>query len=223
MTVVFDYARMQRIGLPEAVMCEGKPPGTLDRLVSEFSERSGGPVLFTRLGESTWQRLDAATSARLDYDPLSRTAFYGGTHPARDDFRTAVVTAGTSDLAVAHEAMRTLRFLGLPTLLVADVGVAGPWRLQQRLPEIHAQDAIIVVAGGDAALATVLGGSSPHFVVAVPTSVGYGVATGGQAALHSMLASCAAGVPVMNIDNGFGAACAVARVANGARRRPDAA
>ncbi len=221
MNVVYDYARQERIGLPEAVMCERKPPRALEELLREFQARRSGPVLFTRLAPEVLASLDPVCAALLEHDPLSRTAYYNGTHPARSGFRTAVVTAGTSDLSVAHEALRTLRFLGLSALLVADVGVAGPWRLQQRLEEINAHDAVIVVAGGDAALATVLGSFTPAFVVAVPTSVGYGVATGGSAALSSMLASCAAGVPVMNIDNGFGAACAVARIANWARRRRD--
>jgi NCAIR mutase (PurE)-related protein len=218
MSVVFDYGRRDRIGLPEAVMCEGKPAQALNDLLEELTVRDSGPVLFTRLSAELLARLETEHVKRLDYDALSRTAYFGGRYDKRSDFCTAVVTAGTSDLAVAHEAVRTLDFLGLPALLIADVGVAGPWRLQQRMAEIAAQDAVIVIAGGDAALATVLGGSTYNFVVAVPTSVGYGVASGGRAALHSMLSSCAAGVPVLNIDNGFGAACTVARVANWARR-----
>ncbi len=213
MNVVFDHDRALRVGLPEAVLCEGKPVAMLDALVEELAAAARGPVLFTRLSPETLAALGPRAQAALDHDALSRTAYLGGTWPQRDDFRVAVVTAGTGDLAVAHEALRTLHFLGLPAMLVADVGVAGPWRLQQRLDEINERDAIIVVAGCDAALATVLGSCTPRPVVAVPTSVGYGVARDGQAALHSMLASCAAGVPVMNIDNGFGAACAVARIA----------
>jgi NCAIR mutase (PurE)-related protein len=211
--VVFDHDRAERVGLPEAVLCEGKPPAVLAALVLELAAAGRGPVLFTRLSSEALRELGPEPAALLDHDPLSRTAYLAGAWPLREGFRTAVITAGTADLSVAHEALRTLRFLGLPAMLVADVGVAGPWRLQQRLAEINAHDAIIVVAGCDAALATVMGSSTPRPVVAVPTSVGYGVARGGQAALNSMLSSCAAGVPVMNIDNGFGAACAVARIA----------
>lgn len=214
MTVIFDHGRMARIGLPEAVYCEGKPPSTVDALLGDLIARGAGPVLFTRIDQPLLDQLSAPHRAHLDHDPLSRTAWFGGCHPTRVGFRVAVVAAGTSDLAVASEADRTLRFLGLSSTLIADVGVAGPWRLQQRLDEINQHDGVIAIAGGDAALATVLGATTGCPIVAVPTSVGYGVAAGGRAALHSMLSSCAAGVPVMNIDNGFGAACAMARLAN---------
>jgi NCAIR mutase (PurE)-related protein len=213
MNVVFDHDRALRVGLPEAVLCEGKPPAVLASLVLELTAAMRGPVLFTRLGVDLLRAIGNQAADLLDHDALSRTAYLSGTWPMRDGFRTTIVTAGTADLSVAHEAARTLRFLGLPYTLIADVGVAGPWRLQQRLDEINSHDAIIVVAGCDAALATVMGSNTSRPVVAVPTSVGYGVARGGDAALHSMLSSCAAGVPVMNIDNGFGAACAVARIA----------
>jgi NCAIR mutase (PurE)-related protein len=123
------------------------------------------------------------------------------------------VTAGTSDLPVAHEARRTLQFHGLVPLMIADVGVAGLWRLLQRIDEIRRIPIVIVVAGMDAALPTVLGGLVPGCIIAVPTSVGYGVAAGGHAALHAMLASCAPGIVVVNIDNGYGAACAALRIA----------
>lgn len=213
MNVIFDYDRAHRVGLPEAVFCESKPPEVLAELVLELAAAARGPVLFTRLSSDVLRELGPQIAGLLDHDALSRTAYLAGHWPLREGFRTAVVTAGTADLSVAHEALRTLRFLGLPATLVADVGVAGPWRLQQRLDEINSHDAIIVVAGCDAALATVMGSNTPLPVVAVPTSVGYGVARGGEAALHSMLSSCAAGVTVMNIDNGFGAACAVTRIA----------
>jgi len=213
LNVIFDYDRELRVGLPEAVFCEGKPPGVLAALVLELADAARGPVLFTRLSSNLLRELGSQAALLLEHDALSRTAYLAGHWPLQDGFRTAVVTAGTADLSVAHEAVRTLYFLGLPTTLIVDVGVAGPWRLQQRLEEINTHDAVIVVAGCDAALATVLGSNTPLPVVAVPTSIGYGVARGGETALHSMLSSCAAGVTVMNIDNGFGAACAVARIA----------
>lgn len=212
--VTFDHDRTLRIGLPEAVYCEGKPPDVLDALILKLAERKVGPVLFTRLSLEVLAQLCEQAVGLLDYDPASRTAFLGGTMPSRAEFCTAVVTAGTADLAVAQEAVRTLRFLGLASTLVMDVGVAGLWRLQSRMDEINRHDAVIAIAGHDAALATVIGAMTPLPVVAVPTSVGYGVASGGTAALHSMLSSCAAGLTVMNIDNGFGAAFAVARMAN---------
>jgi NCAIR mutase (PurE)-related protein len=124
----------------------------------------------------------------------------------------AIVSAGTSDGAVAWEAARTLDYLGIGHRLFEDCGVAGLWRLTERLPEINEHDVVIAVAGMDAALASVMGGLTAKPLLAVPTSVGYGVAQGGESALHSMLASCAPGVSVFNVDNGYGAACAAARI-----------
>ena len=123
-----------------------------------------------------------------------------------------IVTAGTSDLPVANEAALTLRAYGLASSVVADVGVAGLHRLLARLDEITSADAVIVIAGMEGALASVVGGLTGAPVVAVPTSVGYGAALDGVTALLAMHASCASGVTVVGIDNGFGAACAIARI-----------
>ena len=148
---------------------------------------------------------------RLDHDALSATAFFGAPAPLAGPPRVAVVTAGTSDLPAAVEAVRTLRFHGEDALRVADVGVAGLWRLLARVEELRAMRAVIVAAGMDAALPSVVAGLVPGLVIGVPTSVGYGVAAGGHAALHALLASCAPGLAVVNIDNGYGAACAALR------------
>jgi NCAIR mutase (PurE)-related protein len=152
----------------------------------------------------------------LDYDPASGTATLHGRMPHRAGTVT-VLTAGTSDLHVADEARRTCEFLGITARCIADVGVAGLWRLTERLDEITASDVVIVVAGMDGALASVVGGLVGQPVIAVPTSTGYGVSRGGETALHAMLASCAQGVTVTNIDNGFGAACAASRILTTAR------
>jgi len=149
--------------------------------------------------------------AAYDYHALSRTAF-GECLPKRPKGRVAVVSAGTADGGPVWEAARTLTYLGIDHKVFEDCGVAGLWRLSQRLEEIASFDAVIVVAGLDAALASVLGGLVRGPVLAVPTSVGYGMADGGRAALSSMLCSCAPGIAVFNIDNGYGAACAAARV-----------
>jgi NCAIR mutase (PurE)-related protein len=125
-----------------------------------------------------------------------------------------VVAAGTADAGVATEAQRTLRHAGVDAVVIADVGVAGLWRLLERIDEIRLAPAVIVVAGMDAALISVVGGLVPGSVIGVPTSVGYGVAAEGMAALHAALASCAPGVVVVNIDNGYGAACAALRITN---------
>jgi pyridinium-3,5-biscarboxylic acid mononucleotide synthase len=131
---------------------------------------------------------------------------------ARGASRVAIVCGGTSDLPVAGEARRTLAFAGETTTLISDVGVAGLWRLMERLDEIRRHRVVIAVAGMEGALFSVLAGLVPCAVIAVPTSVGYGVATGGATALHAALASCASGLAVVNIDNGFGAAHAALRI-----------
>lgn len=217
MTTVYDYQRRERLGMPEAIFCEGKDIGSLNRILAELSVRTDHPVLFTRLQEPHFDRLDPALAKLLDYDSVSATALLHGTLPPRAG-SVAVVTAGTSDLRVAREAARTLNFMGLASALFADVGVAGIWRLLERIEEIKRHDVVIVVAGMDAALASVMGGLVDRCVIGVPTSVGYGVAAGGTTALNAMLASCGQGVLVTNIDNGFGAACAALRIVNGLSR-----
>ena len=211
MDVLFDHCRTERIGLPETVFCQGKPLETLSRLMREQAAPGATPLLFTRLFLEIFEALPADARELVEYHPLSKTAL-GGTLPLRERGRVAVVSAGTCDGPVAHEAARTLAYLGIQHTIYEDSGVAGVWRLASRLEAINSHDVIIVVAGMDAALATVLGGLTPKPVVAVPTSVGYGVAEGGRAALYAMLSSCAPGVCVLNIDNGYGAACAAARI-----------
>lgn len=212
--ILFDHSRTARIGLPEAVFCEGKPFEAIVELLSRFGKGSGRPVLFTRLAPDVFAQAPEAIRNGYDYHPLSRTAF-GDTLPPKTKGRIAVVSAGTADSFVTWEAVRTLAYLGVEHQIFEDCGVAGLWRLADRLEEINRCSAVIVVAGLDAALLSVMGGLTPRPIFGVPTSVGYGVAQGGKAALASMLSSCAPGVAIMNIDNGYGAACAAARVVNG--------
>ena len=207
--VIFDHNRAARIGLPEAVFCEGKARETVLELITSLAD-APAPVLFTRLAPDIVVELPDAARAGFDYHPLSRTG-YAATLPARGG-RVAVVSAGTADGAVTWEAARTLGYLGITASVYEDCGVAGLWRLVDRIGEINTHDVVIVVAGLDAALASVLGAMTHRPVLAVPTSVGYGVASAGGSALNSMLASCAPGVAVLNIDNGYGAACAAARI-----------
>ena len=207
----FDIERDRRIGLPEAVFCAGKPRDALLTLLERFADPAEKPILFTRLEPDVWAEVPENLRALYSYDALSRTAWHR-TCPSSPTGTVAVVSAGTADGFVTHEAARTLEYLGRRVRLFEDCGVAGLWRIQKALPEINACDVVIVAAGLDAALASVLGGLTPKPVFAVPTSVGYGVAEHGLTALRSMLASCAPGVAVLNIDNGYGAACAAARV-----------
>ncbi|MDX2380207.1 MAG: nickel pincer cofactor biosynthesis protein LarB [Acidimicrobiia bacterium] len=208
---VHDHNRFDRIGMPEAVLCSPKTPAQLDEIVAELGGGDTAPVLFTRLTAEQLSKLASETQRRLEHDPVSSTAYLNGVLPRRAG-RVAIVAAGTSDLAVAREAQRTLHFCGVTGDLIVDVGVAGLWRLERRLPEIRKANVVIAVAGMDAALVSVLGGLVHAPVIAAPTSVGYGVSEGGRTALHSSLASCAQGVTVVNIDNGFGAACAAVRI-----------
>ncbi len=207
----FDHDRDMRIGLPEAVFCEGKSLRALKTLLEHFSNVEDRPVLFTRLDEAIFHSLETDLQRAYDYDPVSRTAWHAklAPHPAG---KAAVVSAGTADGAVAREASRTLEYLGWNYERFEDCGVAGLWRIQAAAADINKADVIIVAAGLDAALASVLGGLTAKPVIAVTTSVGYGVAARGKTALSSMLASCAPGIAVMNIDNGYGAACAAARI-----------
>lgn len=209
-TVQLDFERPERIGFGEAVLCE---PKTMPQIVTALDqvEAAGQPMLLTRLGTEQFSRLPAPYRRRLDYDELSRTAFWGKPALLRGPAEVAVVTGGTSDTGVAREAVRTLAFNGHDSYEAYDIGVAGLWRLQRRLPELRTHRVIIAIAGMDAALPTVLAGLVPSLVIAVPTSVGYGVAEGGRTALGSLLASCAPGIAVVNIDNGYGAACAAMR------------
>jgi NCAIR mutase (PurE)-related protein len=209
---VHDDQRSARLGMPEAIFCEGKDAVSLNAILAELAG-AGRPVLFTRLSPERHAALDPALLAGMDYDPQSGTGLLHGCLPARRG-TIVVVTAGTSDLRVAREAQRTLEFSGFAASLIADVGVAGIHRLFARLDEIRTFDVVIVVAGWDAALASVMGGLVAQPVIAVPSSTGYGVAAGGTSALHSMLASCGQGVLVTNIDNGFGAACGAIRFLN---------
>lgn len=212
--ILFDHSRTARIGLPEAVFCEGKPVEAVVELLSRFGKGSGRPVLFTRLAPDVFNQAPETIRQGYDYHPLSGTAF-GETLARKAKGTVAVVSAGTADGSVAWEAARTLAYLGIEHRIFEDCGVAGLWRLAERLEEVNACSAVIVVAGLDAALLSVMGGLTSRPVFGVPTSVGYGVALGGKAALASMLSSCAPGVAIMNIDNGYGAACAAARVVNG--------
>lgn len=211
--ILFDHDRHARIGLPEAVFCQGKSPEAVISLLGEHAGPDKAPVLFTRLDREVFEAAPPAVSALYDYHPLSRTA-YTRPLPHREGGEVAVVSAGTADGSVMWETIRTLKYLGIPVKVFEDNGVAGLWRLTSSLPELATADVVVVVAGLDAALASVLGGLSGKHLFAVPTSVGYGMARKGEAALASMLVSCAPGIGVMNIDNGYGAACAAARVIN---------
>ena len=208
--IQLDWGRTARTGIPEAVYCAGKTPDQIARILDQTAQREAR-MLFTRL--TLEARAEADPENRLNYDPASQTGVYGA-FADQTDVGIAVVSAGTSDARVALEAVRTLEFSGFTAPSYQDVGVAGLWRLTKTIPHLEDRKVIIACAGFEAALFSVLAGLVAAPVIAVPTSVGEGVAAGGQAALSSALASCAPGVVVVNIDNGFGAACAAIKMLN---------
>ena len=208
--VTLDFDREHRTGFSEAVISAGKSMAQLQTIMQQVMEKESA-TLFTRLEQEQFDQLDSFFPGELDYDPVSRTAIYKLAPLKTDSVDIAVVTAGSSDVPVAREAVRTLRFYGADSLEVNDVGVAGLWRLTHRLPDLKDIPVLICAAGMDAALPTILSGLVPGLVIAVPTSTGYGVARNGETALNALLCSCAPGLVVVNIDNGFGAACAALR------------
>jgi NCAIR mutase (PurE)-related protein len=209
-----DHHRRLRQGLPEAVYAPGKTPAQVAAIVAELLDAGDGPVVVSRADAA--QR-GAATSqnpgARVHGDvaaPAGATLVWRP-DPPRDE-RVVVITAGTADLPVAEECAAVLAAHGVAAARLTDVGVAGLHRLLASLDVLLSADAVVVVAGMEGALASVVGGLTGAPVVAVPTSVGYGAGLEGVTALLGMLASCASGLAVVGIDNGFGAACAVLRL-----------
>jgi NCAIR mutase (PurE)-related protein len=213
-----DHHRALRQGMAEVIFAPGKTAdqiaGVAARLIA-----AGQDVLVTRLDAQVFQEV-AAQVPSLEYRAAARTAsFQVKPRELTNEERVAVVTAGTSDVPVAEEAIETLRMAGIGCRHFFDVGVAGIHRLFSVMPELSRAEVVIVIAGMEGALPSVVGGLVAAPVIAVPTSVGYGTALSGFTAMLGMLTSCASGVTVVNIDNGFGAAMAVMRQIKSAERR----
>lgn len=209
-----DHHRALRQGFPEVIFGEGKTPEQVCEIADRIAARGDG-LLVTRLLPAAAAELERRLPA-IEINAIARTAFLPSPVPPPVGRGTVlVVTAGTSDLPVAEEAVVTAQALGNCVTRLTDVGVAGIHRLLARGEELSAAAVTIVVAGMDGALASVVGGLVRTPVIAVPTSVGYGAAFHGLAPLLTMLNSCAAGVTVVNIDNGFGAAVAASRITHG--------
>lgn len=201
----WDHHREERTGIPEVVFGPGK---TVEHVVHLFREGEG-LRLATRLNEAQMAALkDLAT-----VDPVSRTAVRSP-RALRDQAPVGILTGGTGDIPVATEAKVILESLGHPVRTFFDVGVAGLHRLQGVLPEVKACPVLIACAGMEGALPSVLAGLVDSPVIAVPTSIGAGISEGGRVALQTMLATCAPGIAVVNIDNGFGAACVAIKFLN---------
>jgi pyridinium-3,5-biscarboxylic acid mononucleotide synthase len=210
-----DHHRALRLGMPETIFCEGKTSLQVVGIARRLMRR-GHPVLATRVDSTVARRL-----VRLDrkayYNPAGRTVVLDppngwGKRSARGIGHILIITAGTADIPVAEEGRITAQVLGNYVTTMYDVGVAGLHRLLDRRENLEAARVIIVVAGMDGALPSVVGGLVRQPVIAVPTSRGYGASFGGLSALLAMLNSCASGVGVVNIDKGFGAACLAHRI-----------
>jgi NCAIR mutase (PurE)-related protein len=211
-----DPHRELRQGAPEAVFGEGKTPTQITAIVSALLDAGAGSVLVTRASAAARAAvLDAVPDA--EEDERARAVWVARALPEVRG-RVAMVSAGTSDGPVLHEARIRAALLGTEVVVHEDVGVAGLHRLAPVLPDLEDADCVVVVAGMDAALASVVGGLAAAPVIGVPTSVGYGSAEGGRTALNAMLCSCAAGLAVVGIDDGFGAGTIAAAIARAAGR-----
>jgi NCAIR mutase (PurE)-related protein len=210
-STMIDHHRELRTGVPEIVYGASKTAEQIAAAMQELAKRAGAAIA-TRVEPAKAAAVAALVPGVVVHE-LARVVMLG-TPPARTLAATiAIVCAGTSDLAVAEEAALVAEFLGAPVIRISDVGVAGLHRLLARLPEIQRAEVVIAVAGMEAALPSVLGGLINQPLIAVPTSVGYGVSIDGLVALAAMLSACAPGITVVNIDNGVGAAIAAVKVA----------
>jgi pyridinium-3,5-biscarboxylic acid mononucleotide synthase len=206
-----DHHRAIRQGVPEVILGEGKTPEQIVAIAQELA-RMGQNVLVTRVDEAQAAVLLRDVPGMLHAAAARTCTLVTSPIPSLSDAKVALVSAGTSDLPVAEECAETMRMLGVTFERVFDVGVSGIHRLLHRRPLLEAAGVVIVIAGMEGALASVVGGLVDVPVIAVPTSVGYGAAFKGVAAMLGMLTSCASGITVCNIDNGFGAAFAAARI-----------
>lgn len=211
-SIIMDFERRKRCAIEEAVFCEFKTPDQLEYILT-LAKQHNKTLLFTRLNQEKFLMLSTYWQTILTYHPVARCAILGELpQPSSATPLIAIVSAGSSDAFVCQEALLTLNYHGIAADLFQDVGVAGLWRLLDKLPQLQQYSIIIAVAGMEAALPTVLAGLVDAPIIAVPTSIGYGVSAGGHVALQSCLSSCAGGVMTVNIDNGYGSACAAIKI-----------
>lgn len=213
-----DLERFARQGVPEVIYGEGKTADQIVSILSALDAAGQFPVLATRLDDAKAKAAATAFGGKFAYFPVARIGRLGPAREADGLGTVAVVCAGTSDMPVAEEAAVVAETLGNDVARIYDVGVAGLHRLLARADDLRAASVVVAVAGMDGALPSVVGGLVGAPVVAVPSSVGYGASFGGLSALLAMLNSCAAGVGVVNIDNGFGAGFLASRINHAGRR-----
>lgn len=205
-----DLSREKRLGFPEAIYGTNKDVESLKEIIRRITNVKK-PVLITRLQPEKFDPIREDFQS-VFYDRISGICVVGEFPAPGFDQSVGVISAGTTDAYVANEVFYTLKFHGIRAEIIHDIGVSGLHRLLSRLDEIRKFKVLIVIAGFEGALPTVVGGLLPQPVIAVPTSIGYGVAKDGQVALNAMLTSCANGITVVNIDNGYGAAMAAYRM-----------
>lgn len=206
-----DYHRELRNGFPEVIYSPGKSLEQIQGIVADMLARTKGNILASRADEQVYAAIRELTEDAVYYKDARSVVVKRQEYPVSEDY-IAVVTAGTSDIPVAEEAAVTAMVMGNAVRRLYDVGVAGIHRLLDNVEVINRARVIIVVAGMEGALASVVGGLTDKPVIAVPTSIGYGANFGGISALLGMLTSCASGIGVVNIDNGFGAACMASKI-----------
>ena len=206
-----DHHRGLRNGMPEVIYCPGKTVPQIKKIIQSM-KRAGNSILATKLSKETFRKLKSFLPKNSDYNETAQTLVIDKNKKKKRSGLITIITAGTSDIPIAEEASVTARALGSETETLLDVGVAGIHRLFNNLEQIRKARVIIVVAGMEGALASVVGGLVDQPIIAVPTSIGYGTSFGGISALLTMLNSCATGIAVVNIDNGFGAGCMAHRI-----------
>lgn len=205
-----DTNRTERLGFPEVIYGAGKSTETLIEILENYKSRNENALVTRLQGQKITSLCEHFPNAF--YDIPSSIFMLEKVTPNASPTNVGIISAGTSDVPVVDEAYHTLQFLGINATRINDIGVAGIHRLLDRLDDIRKFDILIVVAGFEGALPSVIGGLLPQPIIAIPTSTGYGVAKNGETALHAMLSSCANGISVVNIDNGYGAAMAAFRI-----------
>jgi pyridinium-3,5-biscarboxylic acid mononucleotide synthase len=206
-----DHHRELRNGSPEVIYCPGKTVPQIKKIIQSL-RKAGSNTLATKLTEDAYKKLKTSLPKNAEYNKQGQTLAIRNTKPFQNKGLIIIITAGTADIPVAEEAAATARLMGSRVETIFDVGVAGLHRLLDNMKKIHKARVLIVVAGMEGALASVVGGLVSQPIVAVPTSIGYGASFGGISALLTMLNSCATGIAVVNIDNGFGAGCMAHRI-----------
>ena len=206
-----DHHRELRNGSPEVIFCPGKSVSQI-KIIIQSLRKADSNILATKLTADAYKKLKTSLPQHAEYSEQGQTLVIRNKKPVHSKGLITIITAGTSDIPIAEEAAATAQLMGSRVESIFDVGVAGLHRLLDHMEQINKARVLIVVAGMEGALASVVGGLVSQPIIAVPTSIGYGASFGGISALLTMLNSCATGIAVVNIDNGFGAGCMAHRI-----------